>query len=155
SLTLYDHTTTPVFLSLHHLSRGGLRLAHRRLHCRRRFCAGGHELPVDREAEGAALADLTLDPNRPVVRLHNALHAREPHALAGDIAVRCILSSSKNEEDFAQIFRIDADPRVTHVKLSLVQAQAAPDVDRFIGLLTHVLDGVVDQVLEDLPDARL
>ena len=38
-------------------------------------------LPVDREAERRALAELALDPNRAFVGFNDALHARQTDAL--------------------------------------------------------------------------
>src|SRR5687767_12207203 len=113
------------------------------------------ELPVDREPEGAPLAQLTFDPDRAVIGLDNALHARQTDALARDVARGRVLSSSEDKEDFTEVLRVDADSRVTDVEFRLGYADCASHVDRLTRLIAHVFDGVVDQVLEDLPQTGL
>src|SRR4029078_13532134 len=96
-----------------------------------------HILPIERETEGAALVHFTLYPNRAVIGLDNALHARQSHALAGHIASRCILSSSENEEDFADVLGVDADSGIANVELRLGFADCTTYVNLFDCAVAH------------------
>src|SRR4051812_37873657 len=86
-------------------------------------------LAVDREAERAALAHFALHPYRAAVRLDDALNARQPDALARHVRRRCILSSSENEEDFADVLGVDPDAGIRDVELRLGAAVEATDAD--------------------------
>src|SRR5262249_36940628 len=128
------------------LSDAPLRIALRRRRRRRQV------LSIDREPERAPLAHFALDPDRAAVRFNDALHARQPSALARDVLHRRALAAAEYEEDLVQVLALDADSGVANVELDLaVAAHGAADVDlldclrRLIG--AHVLDRVVDQVL--------
>src|SRR5438105_5061156 len=81
--------TCLLFPSCGQAGRGGGRIGY---HSRRRY----QVLAVDRKAERAALARLALDPDGAAVGLDDALHARQPHALAGHVLHRRALAAAED-----------------------------------------------------------
>src|SRR4029078_9836749 len=84
-----------------------------------RVALARHVLPIDGEAKRRALADLALDPDRALVRLDDALHARQADALAGHRLHGGTLASPEDEEDLVEVLGFDADAGVAHVELDL------------------------------------
>src|SRR5688500_6611157 len=116
--------------------------------------AAGDVPPVDGEPEGAALSGLALDPDGAVVGFDDALDAGEADALARDV-LGGVAAAAEDDEDAAEVLGVDADAGVLDVELRLVALDRAAEADLLDGAVAHVLDGVVDQVLEDLAEAGL
>jgi len=127
-----------------------------RLRCRRK--TGQRPLGKtgeDREVESASFASSTLHPKTPLHEMHEFPGDRQAEAGAAVGGGWWSFRLGKGFEDGSQLIRRDADPRVLHGQMErrlVVSKRFQGNVDDHFAAFGE-LDGVADQVDEDLPEA--
>src|ERR1019366_8137181 len=112
--------------------------------------AGGRGARIgvrQREREGAALAQVTLEREIPAEQTREVARDREPEPGAAEAPVRGAVGLAEGLEDRLVLLRRDPDPGVAHGELDAV-ADAANRERDLAGL--GELEGVREQVLQDL-----
>jgi len=113
--------------------------------------AGGPVLFREGEGEGASAADLGFDPDAAAVHLHDLLDQRQTDAGALELVARG--QRLEDAKDALEVLFFDAGTIVADAELPGVVSLHTGDFDspmRFV----HVLDGVGQEVLEDVRDSR-
>ena len=113
------------------------------------------DLQVDREMEGAALAELALQPDFAAHQIDQAARDRQAEAGAAIFAGGRAVFLGKGIKYQLLLFRGNADAGVAHRKMhrgSIAMAGALRDAQRDFAIFGE-LDGVADQVGQDLTDA--
>src|SRR5262245_61657655 len=119
------------------------------------FNASGGAHRGEDHAHRGAVPQRALDPEPPVVRLDDVLHDRQAQPGAAQPARARPADPEESLRQTGQVLAGDADAGVRDRELDggRTGEGPAPDVDLHAAALGRVLDGVVDQVDEDLPHA--
>jgi hypothetical protein len=105
------------------------------------------------EEEGGAFAWFAFQPDPAAVKFDDAFYKGKPNAGAFAIGVELF----KETEDAFMIFMGNAHAVIADVEDGLVRfgfVSLQTDFDDWVGLVTHVFGGVVDQVLQNLYQTR-
>lgn len=104
------------------------------------------------DGEGSAMPRIALDFDVPAMGLHDPPRGGEAQADAGNVAVASILQTMEGLEETRELLPVDADPFVGDRDPCLVAVLGQHDADA--AALGRVLDGVVEEVRQHLPETR-
>src|SRR2546427_10044614 len=108
--------------------------------------------PAQGEVERRPLVLPAFAPDASAVTVDDALHQRQPHA--GPLEVGCRVQALKHTEQLACVPHVEAGAVVPHIVHTLAVIIPRTDLDLGVGALARELEGIADEIREDLTQQR-